>query len=227
MTATQLPKKTSEEWLCNLKRKLTDTILDLQLRAQIKGELHSQKLNHQIWCITNKCFWKDQWPLLQPSTLGCGNPVPCRQRYNHSHQKSKHQMKWHPLIICLNCLESKWWKTVLSCYESCRGTAWSPYVHGRFLNGICIQVGDIEINKYPMASCLSMDSFLLLHTAPWCIKPVESEKTQPQLLANLVVATNHTATVAQYRKQQKIARVNRYSAPTVAHQGACSSASAT
>ena len=68
-----------------------------------------------------------------------------------------------------------------------------------------------------------MDTFLLLHRVPWCIQPVESEKTQPQLLANLVVATNYTGTVHHDKKQQKIARVNRYSAPTVAHQGACSS----
>ena len=56
-----------------------------------------------------------------------------------------------------------------------------------------------------------VDSFLLFYTAPWCIQPVEIKKMQPQLLANVAVATNQTATVPQDRKQQKIARVNRYS----------------
>ena len=79
----------------------------------------------------------------------------------------------------------------------------------------------------PMASCLVWTHFCYFIQrlgvySQWKAK----KKTQPQLLANLAVATNHTATVPQDRKHEKIARVNHYSSPTVAHQGACSSASA-
>ena len=72
-----------------------------------------------------------------------------------------------------------------------------------------------------MASCL-------VWTAPSYIALVytanERRKNAAQLLANFAVATNYTATVHHDRKQQKIARVNRYLASIVAHQGACFSA---
>ena len=56
-------------------------------------------------------------------------------------------------------------------------------------------------NQLCMASVFSQRIarlFLLLHTASWCIQPVgKRKKTQPQLLAILAVATNHTASVRQ------------------------------
>ena len=59
-----------------------------------------------------------------------------------------------------------------------------------------------------------------LHT-PILVSQWKAKKTQPRLLANLVVATNYTATVHHDRNQQT-ARVS-----LVAHQWACTSASAT
>ena len=77
----------------------------------------------------------------------------------------------------------------------------------------------------PMASCLVWTHFCYFIQCLGVYSQWKAKKTQPQLLANLAMATNHTATVPQDRKQQKIASVNRYSSPTLAHQGACSSSS--
>ena len=66
----------------------------------------------------------------------------------------------------------------------------------------------------PMASCLVWTHFCYFIQRLGVYSQWKAKKTQPQLLANLAVATNHTATVPQDRKQQKTTRVNRYSWPT-------------
>ena len=69
----------------------------------------------------------------------------------------------------------------------------------------------------PMASCLVWTHFCYFIQRPGVYSQWKAKKTQPQLFANLAVATNHTENVPHDRKQQKIERVNPYSAPSVAH----------
>ena len=79
----------------------------------------------------------------------------------------------------------------------------------------------------PMASCLVWTHFCYFIQHPGVYSQGKVKKCSPNFLPTLLWQQTTQQLFTMTEKQQKITCVNHYSAPTVAHQGAFFSASAT